>query len=224
MMTATSPIFADVDRYIDGLFAPVDDILTSALARARDAGLPEIHVSAGQGKLVYLLAKMIGARRILEIGTLGAYSTIWLARALPPDGRLVTLEVQEKHAQVARKNLAAAGLEQRVEVIVGSGLQTLPEVIARADGPFDLVFIDADKVSYPAYFEQVMRCVRSGSLILGDNVIRKGAVLAEQPADPSAAAARRFNAMLAADPRLEAIVLQQVGIKGHDGLAIARVR
>jgi predicted O-methyltransferase YrrM len=223
-MSDSSDLFTVVDQYIDELFAPQDDVLKSALLRATQAGLPEIHVSPGQGKLIYLLAKMVGAKRSLEIGTLGGYSAIWLARALPADGVLITLEAEKKHAQVAIENLAEAGFGKRVEVVVGSALETLPQVIGRCAEPFDFVFLDADKVSYPTYFRHIMQRVRSGTLILADNVIRRGTVLAPHHSDPSAGGARVLNAMLAADDRLEAIVLQQVGVKGHDGLAIARVK
>ena len=213
-----------VDRYIDALFAVEDADLAAAVAQSRAAGLPDIQVSAGQGKFLYLLAKIAGARRILELGTLGGYSTIWLARALPKDGALVTLEYEPRHAEVARANLERAGVADRVEIVVGPALETLPGVIERAGAPFDLVFLDADKVNYSNYLRLVMGAVRSGSVILADNVVRKGAVLADRPADESAAAARDFNALLAADDRLEAVILQQVGAKGHDGLAIARVK
>ena len=217
-------LFVVLDRYIDDLFAPEDAALREAVAEARAGGLPQIQVSAGQGKLLYLLAKLVGARRILEIGTLGGYSTIWLARALPDDGFLMTLELEPAHAKVAAKNLARAGLLEKVELIVGSALESLPRLADRGEGPFDLVFLDADKVNYANYFRSIMRMERSGSLILGDNVIRAGTVLDPHEDDPSAGAARDFNAMIAADERLEAIVIQQVGVKGHDGLAIARVR
>jgi len=219
----TDDIFIQVDRYIDDLFAPEDAALTGALERSRAGGLPDIQVSAGQGKFLYLMAKLVGARRILELGTLAGYSTIWLARALPADGKLITLEYDPHHAEVARANVVAAGLGDKVEVVVGAALDTLPGVIDRADGPFDLVFVDADKANYPNYFNQIMRGVRSGSLILGDNVIRRGGVLDPATKDINAAGARAFNALIATDPRLEAVVLQQVGIKGHDGLAVARV-
>ena len=198
--------------------------MKAALRDARAAGLPEIQVSAAQAKFLYLMAKLVGARRILELGTLGGYSTIWLARALPDDGRLTTLEVDPKHAEVARLNVARAGLSDRVDVVVGPALRTLPAVLAADQTPFDVVFMDADKLSYPAYFTLFMPHLRRGSLILADNVIRGGRVLAASPDDEQAAGARAFNAMIAADPRLEAVILQQVGIKGHDGLAVARVR
>jgi predicted O-methyltransferase YrrM len=217
-------LFTAVDRYIDDLFAVDDQALKAALEQSKAAGLPEIQISASQGKFLYLLAKMVGARRILELGTLGGYSTIWLARALSQGGKLTTLEYEPRHAQAAAANIARAGLADKVEVVVGAALETLPGVVERADAPFDLVFIDADKVNYSNYFAMIMKGVRSGSLILADNVIRKGAVLSPQAGDPMAAAARAFNAMLAADDRVEAVVLQQVGVKGHDGLAMARVR
>jgi predicted O-methyltransferase YrrM len=220
----TPDLFSIVDHYIDELFAPEDEALSGALTAARAAGVPEMQVSRGQGKLLYLFARMAGARRILEIGTLGGYSTIWLARALPDDGRLTTLELNPRHAEVAEAAIAAAGLSSRVEVVTGPATETLPGVIARADGPFDLAFLDADKVNYANYMSQIMARVRSGSLILADNVVRKGTILAPSPGDPSAGAARAFNAMIAADERLEALVIQQVGVKGHDGLAIARVK
>ena len=215
--------FERIDTYIDGLFAPADPQLDAANARALKAGLPAIQISAGQGKFLYLLAKMLGSRRILELGTLGGYSTIWLARALPVDGRLVSLEFSAAHAQVARENIAAAGLADKVEVITGAALETLPKLAERSGAPFDLVFVDADKDNYPAYLEWVVRLSRPGTVILADNVIRGGKVLA--PGDDKwAKGAAAFNLALAADQRLEAIILQQVGIKGHDGLAIARVR
>jgi predicted O-methyltransferase YrrM len=217
-------LFVTIDRYIDGLFAPEDEPLKAALAEAHAEGLPRIQVSPGQGKLLYLLAKLVGARRILEVGTLGGYSTIWLARALPADGFMVTLELDPAHARVAAKSLHRARVLEQVELIVGPALESLPTLVARGEGPFDVVFLDADKVNYPNYYVSIMQMVRPGSLILADNVIRAGTVLDPQDDDPSAGAARDFNAMIAADPRLEAIVLQQVGIKGHDGLAIARVR
>jgi predicted O-methyltransferase YrrM len=217
-------LFVTLDGYIDGLFAPEDPVLTAALADADAAGLPDIQVSAGQGKFIYLLAKLVGARRILEIGTLGGYSTIWLARALPEGGQLVTLELERRHADVAARNVERAGLAEKVEIIVGPALESLPALAARSQVPFDLVFLDADKVNYPAYFRAIMGMVRPGSLILADNVIRAGTVLTPRPEDPSSGAARDFNAMIAADPRLESIVLQQVGVKGHDGIAISRVK
>jgi len=223
-MSEQSELFVTLDRYIDGLFAPEDEALAFAVEEARAEGLPPIQVSAGQGKLLYLLAKLVGARRILEVGTLGGYSAIWLARALPADGFMVTLELEPAHARVAAKSLHRARLLEQVELIVGPALESLPTLVERGVDPFDLVFLDADKVNYTNYFNSIMRMVRPGSLILADNVIRAGTILAPRDDDPSAGAARDFNAMIAADERLEAIVIQQVGIKGHDGMAIARVK
>jgi predicted O-methyltransferase YrrM len=215
---------ADIDRYIDDLFVPADAALTSTLASIEASGMPAIQVSAGQGKFLYLLARIVGARRILELGTLAGYSTIWLARALPADGRLLTLEFSAQHAAVARENLERAGCSDRGEVIGGPALQTLAALVARQEPPFDLVFIDADKVNYRAYLDWSLSLTRSGSLIIADNVVRGGAVLAPPPEDEMAISARDFNLALAAEPRVEAIVLQQVGRKGHDGMALARVR
>jgi predicted O-methyltransferase YrrM len=220
----SSEVYAAVDRYIEGLFVPADEALEAALQAAAEAGLPQIQVSASQGKLLYVLARLCGARRILEIGTLGGYSAIWLGRALDSDGRLITLELSEDHAAVARVNLARAGLADRVEVIVGPALESLPALVARGDAPFDMVFIDADKGNYPAYLDWTLRVTRPGSLIVADNVVRGGAVLAPDGGDERAQGARAFNAALAAEPRLESVVLQVVGRKGHDGIALAVVR
>ena len=220
----SNDLFERVEAYIDGLFAPGDAVLDSAVARARAAKMPEIQISAGQGKFLYLLAKLVGARRILELGTLAGYSTIWLARAVPADGRVVTLEFSAEHAAVARENFAGAGLSNRIEVIEGTALEGLPGLAARGEPLFDMVFIDADKNNYPAYLDLVVPLTRPGGLILADNVIRGGAVLDAVAANALVAGAAAFNRKLAADARLEAIVLQQVGVKGHDGLAVARVR
>lgn len=217
-------IFTRVDRYIEDLFVPADAALDAVLRASDEAGLPPIQVSPSQGKLLYLLARLHGARRILELGTLGGYSAIWMARALPPGGRLVSLELDEKHADVARASLVRAGLADRSEVIVGPALGSLARLVGRGEPPFDMVFIDADKGNYTAYLEWALRLTRPGSLIAADNVVRDGGVLDAGGKDEMAQAARAFNAALAAEPRLEAIVLQQVGPKGHDGLALAIVR
>jgi len=211
-----------VDTYIETLFGTHDPVLESALKASDDEGLPEIQISPSQGKFLYLLAKLRGARRILEIGTLGGYSTIWLGRALPEDGFLVSLEFDHKHAHVARRNIAHAKLDDRVEVVTGAALDTLPTL--QGQEAFDLVFIDADKNNYPGYLEWALKLTRPGSLILGDNVVRAGSVLDPDSDDPNVVGVRRFNEMLASDDRLEAIILQQVGAKGYDGLALARVR
>lgn len=210
-----------VDTYIETLLHVRDPILESALKASDDAGLPEIQISPSQGRFLYLLAKLIGARRILEIGTLGGYSTIWLARALPSGGRLVTLESETKHAQVARRNIAHAKLDDKVEVRVGSALDRLPEL--QSESLFDLVFIDADKNNYPGYLDWALKLTRPGGLLLADNVVREGKVIDQHSDDPNVIGVRRFNEMLASDERIEAVILQQVGSKGYDGLALARV-
>lgn len=217
---ADGRLFEDVDTYINSLFATEDAVLSRALDRAKKAGLPEIQLSPGQAKLVYLLAKMIGAKRMLEIGTLGGYSAIWLGRALPEDGELVSVELDPAHAAVAREALEDAGLEARCTVVEGKGL----DVMDTLTPAFDMVFLDANKEHYPAYLKQAIRLTRPGGLIVADNVVREGAVLEPSKVDPNAIGAAAFNQALASHPQLEAIVLQQVGIKGHDGLAIARVK
>ncbi len=216
-------LWTAVDGYIENLFLPDDPALTATLADSAAAGLPEIAVSPAQGKLLTLLARAVGARRILEIGTLGGYSAICLARALPADGRLVTLELSPLHAAVAQANIARAGLADRVEVRVGPGVASLAHLAAEGAEPFDLVFIDADKPSYGAYLEGSLPLARPGALIIADNVVRQGRVMDATSDDDNAQGARRFNDQLAADPRLSAVVLQTVGSKGHDGLAIAIV-
>lgn len=214
-----------VDRYLADLLLPPDPALEAALADSVAAGLPSIHVSPAQGKLLHLLAKVGGARAILEVGTLGGYSTIWLARALPAGGRLVTLEADPSHAAVARRNLARAGLADVVELVEGRAADTLPALAGRGAGPFDLVFIDADKAGTPLYVSWALRLTRPGSLIVVDNVVRKGAVADPAAAsDPSVGGVRRGLEMLAADPRVDATAIQTVGAKGYDGLAVALVR
>ena len=212
-----------VDRYITDTLVPSDPALDAALQHTADAGLPPIAVAPNQGKLLALLAQSIGARTILEIGTLGGYSTIWLARALPSGGALVTLELSPQHAEVARANLARAELSALVEVRVGPALDTLPLLAAEGRTPFDLVFIDADKQNTAAYFEWALKLTRPGSLIIVDNVVRDGAVIDENSTDASVLGVRRFFAQLAAEPRVSATALQTVGSKGYDGLAIALV-
>jgi caffeoyl-CoA O-methyltransferase len=217
-------IYSRVDAYIDQLFGLEDATLAAVLKATADAGMPEIQISPSQGKFLYLLAKIAGARKILEIGTLAGYSTIWLGRALDKDGWLVSLELVEKHVELARRNLSAAGLNGIAEVRLGPALEGLEHLLAQDEGPFDLVFIDADKSGYPAYLEWAMKLTKSGSLIVADNIVRKGGVLDPETADENSRGARAFNAAIAADERLEAVVLQVVGAKGHDGLAIARVK
>jgi len=213
-----------VDRYLADLFVPSDAVLDAALAASAAAGLPDIQVSPNQGKLLHLLARSHQARTILELGTLGGYSTIWLARALPPGGRLVTLECEPKHAEVARANIVRAGLADTVEIRIGPALETLLRLAAEGRGPFDLIFIDADKSGLPDYFSWSLKLSRPGSIIIIDNVIRDGAVIDATSTDPDVQGVRRMNEMIAAEKRVTATAIQTVGIKGYDGFAIARVK
>ncbi len=212
-----------VDRYVTDTLVGPDTALDGALAASAAAGLPPINVSPAHGKLLHLLARVRGCRAILEVGTLGAYSTIWLARALPETGRLVTLEADPAHAEVARANLAKAGLQGRVELRLGRALDTLPQLQAEGKGPFDLVFIDADKPSTSAYFEWALRLSRPGALVIVDNVVRNGALCDPKSTDPSVQAMRRFHEQLALEPRVTATTIQTVGLKGYDGFTIALV-
>ncbi|WP_448544287.1 O-methyltransferase [Roseiflexus sp.] len=212
-----------VDEYITGLF-PSDPALEMVLQATRAAGMPQINVSPVQGRLLHVLALTCGARMILEIGTLAGYSAIWMARALPADGKLITLESDPKHAEVAQANIARAGLADRIEVRLGVALDVLPQLAAEGKGPFDLIFIDADKTNLTTYFEWAVRLARPGSLIITDNVIRHGEVLDESSVDASLQGVRRFNQALAADRRVTATIVQMVGIKGYDGMALAVVR
>jgi predicted O-methyltransferase YrrM len=211
-----------VDDYIDEVVQP-DSALRSAVEASSAAGLPAIAVSPSQGKLLYMLSRVLGARRILEIGTLGGYSTIWLARALPRDGRLITLEIDPKHAEVARANVSMAGLGEIVDVRVGAALDLLPMIAEEGSGPFDFVFIDADKQNIPSYFDWALKMSRPGSLIVVDNVVRNGDVLDAASDDASVIGVRRLNARLAAESRATATTIQTVGIKGYDGFTIALV-
>ncbi len=212
-----------VDGYITDLLVPTDPALAAALQASAAAGLPPINVTPNQGKLLQLLARAQGARAILELGTLGGYSTIWLARALPADGRLITLEADPNYAEVARANIARAGLTRRVELRLGRALDTLPQLVAERRGPFDLIFIDADKPAYPDYFPWALKLCRRGSLIIADNIVRNGAVADSASSDPNVQGVRRFNELLAAEPRVSATVIQTVGSKGYDGFALALV-
>ena len=219
----TQEQWSAVDRYLTELLVQPDAALDGALQSSAAAGLPAISVSPPQGKLLMLLAMLQGARNILEIGTLGGYSTIWLARALPPGGRLITLEADAKHAEVARENIERAGLDGVVELRLGPALETLPRLAAENRGPFDFIFIDADKPSIPDYFTWSLKLVRRGSVIIVDNVIRSGAVIDAANGDANVQGVRRFNDMLAAEPRVSATVIQTVGGKGYDGFAMALV-
>ena len=215
--------WTEVDEYVSGLLAPHDEALAAALRESEAAGLPAIQVSPPQGKLLYLLARSIGARAILEFGTLGGYSTIWLARALPEGGRLVTLEANPGNAEVAAANIERAGLAGVVDLRVGPALDLLPGLDAEGAGPFDLTFIDADKASTPEYFTWALDHSHPGSLIVSDNVVRFGELANPASDDPTIPAQRRLHEMLAADPRVEATTIQTVGIKGHDGFNVALV-
>jgi len=217
-------IWSQVDEYIGDKLLAEDKALDAALKDSTAAGLPAIAVTAAQGKFLQMLAEMVRARSVLEIGTLGGYSTIWFARALPPDGHIITLEVDPAHADVARKNFARAGLQRMIELRLGAALETLPLLVAEQSGPFDLIFIDADKPNIPAYFDWAMRLSRPGSVIIVDNVVRDGGVVDAKSKDASIQGVRRFMDQLGRDKRVTATALQTVGAKGYDGFAIVRVR
>jgi predicted O-methyltransferase YrrM len=212
-----------VDGYLSEQLVASDEVLDAALEASAAAGLPAISVAPTHGKLLHLFARLVNAQRILEIGTLGGYSTIWLARALPPEGRLITLEADAKYAGVARANIARAGLETLVELRLGKALDTLPAIATEGSGPFDLIFIDADKQNIPHYFDWALRLARRGSLIVVDNVVRGGAVIDPASSDTSVQGVRQFLEILAAEPRVSATAIQTVGLKGYDGFAVALV-
>ncbi len=212
-----------VDEYIADLFVLHDPALDAALATSAAVAEPKLRPLAEQGKLLNLLARIQGARNILEIGTLGGYSTIWLARALPSDGRLITLEADPTHAEIARANIAFAGLAKVVELRLGRASDTLPQLVSEGHGPFDLTFIDADKPGYPEYLDWVIKLSRRGSVIISDNVVRKGEVSNPESSDPNVQGMQRFNKRLAADLRVSSTVVQTVGCKGYDGFALSVV-
>ncbi len=219
----TQATWSAVDDYLDRLHVGRDAALDGALQASAQAGLPAISVTPTQGKLLQLLARTCGAQAILEVGTLGGYSTIWMARALPAHGRLVSLDINARHVEVARANLARAGLADRVEVRLGPALVSLAGLAAEGRGPFDLFFIDADKSNIPGYFKWALQLSRPGSLIVVDNVVREGAVIDADSADESVLGVRRFNQMVAAEPRVSATTIQTVGAKGYDGFALLLV-
>lgn len=219
----TQKLWTAVDDYIADALVPPDAALDGALAASEAAGLPAINVAPNQGKLLMLLARMAGARRILEIGTLGGYSTIWLARALPVDGRLVTLEHAPAHAAVAGRNIAAAGLDGLVEIRVGPALESLAALQAQGEAPFDLVFIDADKPNNPLYLDWALRFARVGTVIVADNVVREGAVIDAAHPDPRVQGVRATYDWFAREPRVSATAVQTVGTKGYDGFAVGLV-
>ncbi len=219
----TQELWTAVDQYINETLIPGDPILEAALEASEKAGLPSIQVSPPQGKMLHILARSIKARNILEIGTLGAYSTIWMARALPAGGRLLTLEADAKHAEVALANVARAGLAEMVELRLGAALDTLPHVAAENLGPFDLIFIDANKSTMAQYFDWSLKLSRPGTMIVADNVIRSGAVVDSASKDADVQGVRRFNERVAAEPRVSATEIQTVGSKGYDGFALILV-
>lgn len=216
-------LWNDVDAYLTDLLAPEDEALSAALRDSDTAGLPHINVAPNQGKLLHLIARIQGATRVLEIGTLGGYSTIWLGRALPADGRLITLEYEPRHAEVARANLARAGLDKIAEVRVGAALDSLAALAAEDRAPFDLVFIDADKENNPHYLEWSLKLTRPGSVIVVDNVIRGGAVTNPDSDALSVQGTRAALELIARHPKLDGTAVQTVGSKGYDGFALARV-
>lgn len=212
-------VWEAVDQYLDKMLIPPDPAMKDALAAAAKAKLPAIQVSSMQGKMLHLMALMTGARKILEIGTLGGYSTIWMARALPEGGRIVTLEADPKHAEVARKNFARAGVESKVELRLGKALDTLPQIAADGIGPFDMFFIDANKSNMPEYFEWSLKLAHKGSVIIADNVVREGAVLDAKSKDADIQGVRRFLEMVGKEKRVSGTVLQTVSTKSYDGFA-----
>jgi len=223
MAKTAQKLWAEVDSYFSDLFVPADKALDAAVAANRAADLPPIDVTPLQGQFLDLLVRMSGARRVLEIGTLGGYSTLWLARALPEDGRVVTLELEPHHAKVARANLKRAGALDRVDIRVGRASDSLRALVDSGAAPFDLVFIDADKAGYPEYLDWSLQLARPGTVIVADNVVRDGKVIDPKTRDANVRGVQRFAALVAAEPRLRATVLQTVGSKGYDGFAIAIV-
>lgn len=215
-------IFEDVDQYINGLFEKPDEVLAATEQSIINAGIPQISISPNQGKFLQLMARLCHAKKILEIGTLAGYSTIWMARALPENGKLITLEFDTTHASVAKKNISRAGLDPVVDIIVGKALDTLPQLVNEA--PFDMIFIDADKPPYTEYFQWALKLSRPGTLIIADNVIRDGKVLADESPDEMVAGVKRFNTALAANPAVHATIIQTVGVKEYDGMALAVVK
>jgi predicted O-methyltransferase YrrM len=216
-------LWKDVDDYLVSLLTPPDASLDAALADSESSGLPAISVAPNQGKLLELLARIHGSRRILEIGTLGGYSTIWLARALPENGELISLELDAHHAEVARVNIERAGFATSVEVRVGSAAESLRDLVKEEGEPFDFVFIDADKEGYPEYFALALALSRPGTMIVADNVVRNGEVIDSASADERVAGVRAFLELVAAESRVEATVIQTVGTKGYDGFALLLV-
>jgi caffeoyl-CoA O-methyltransferase len=217
-------IFESVDHYISNLLGHEDEALIAATRSLKEAGMPAISISPNQGKFLQVLALLCNAKNILELGTLAGYSTIWMARALPKDGKLISLEYDPKHAAVAQKNIERAGVAGQVQIKTGKALDILPQLHAEGAGPFDMIFIDADKPPYADYFEWALKLSRPGTLIVADNVIRDGKVLDENSADAAVRGAQRFNKVLGASTAVTATILQMVGVKEYDGMALAVVR
>jgi len=216
-------IFEEVDQYIADLFIKPDEALRAAEQSHKLEDIPLINVSPSQGRLLYLFAKLAHAGKILEVGTLAGYSTIWMAKALPKEGKLISLEIDPRHAEIARKNIERAGLSSKVEIRVGKAIDLLPELKKENAGPFDMIFIDADKPPYAEYYEWAVKLSRPGTLIIADNVIRDGKVLNPDHSDPMVKGVQRFNKVLAADSRVSATILQTIGVKEYDGMALAIV-
>jgi len=216
-------IFEEVDQYISGLFGPEDEMLKSTIQSLDEAGMPQISISPNQGKFLHILARLCNAKKILEMGTLGGYSTIWMARALPEDGLITTLEIDPKHAAVAKKNIAKAGLESKVNILVGKAMDLLQELKTKGAGPFDMIFIDADKPPYAEYFQWALKLSRPGTLIIADNVIREGKVLDKNSKDEMVTGVQRFNKLLGVNKEVTATIMQTVGLKEWDGMALAIV-
>ena len=216
-------LFESVDKYINDLLVDEDEALIATEISIKESNIPQISISANQGKFLHILAKLCHAKKILEVGTLAGYSTIWLARALPKDGKLVTLEYDRHHANVAQTNITRAGLDDIVEIRIGKALDTLPAIEKEGIGPFDMIFIDADKSPYTEYFQWALRLSRSGTLIIADNVIREGKVLDPKSSDDMVKGVQRFNNELAKNEAVTATIIQTVGMKEHDGMAIAIV-
>ena len=216
-------IFSQVDNYISNLLAPEDKALTDTIRSLGTEGLPQHSISSTQGKFLQVMMIVCNAKKVLELGTLGGYSTIWLARALPNNGKVITIEVDKHHGDVAQKNINNAGLSQKVDLRIGKALDILPQIIAENDGPFDMIFIDADKPPYTEYFDYALQLSRPGTLIICDNVIREGKVLDNNTADEKVKGVQRLNKMLSQNAKVTATILQTVGVKEHDGMAIAVV-
>jgi len=217
-------LFEAVDHYIDELLVPEDEALIATKDSLEKAGMPQISVSSNQGKFLHILALLCNAKKILEVGTLAGYSTIWLARAIPKDGQLITIELDPKHAAVAKKNIELAGLGSKVDIRIGKAMDILSKLETEKTGPFDMIFIDADKAPYAEYFQYALRLSRPGTLIVADNVIRDGKVLDPNSSDEMVKGVQRFNKALASNKEVTATIIQTVGVKEYDGMALAVVK